>query len=372
MSLRKSQPLAALYTETIERHGYVRDAGQERAIVRLEDLRRRLIEQPRDFGFFKRRMLQLLPGRTTIEPVRGLYVWGGVGRGKTMLMDLFYGSLPFPERERRHFHRFMHDVHAELGKLKNHAQPLELVAHRIANRTRLICFDEFFVADIADAMILGTLFDGLFRRGVTLVATSNTQPKDLYRGGLQRQRFLPTIKLLEKYTEVLHLEGDLDYRLRHLRTAAIYVDSTAADANAQLETTFAAVAGEPGQPDGALTIEHRRVRTVRQADDVAWFTFHDLCEGPRSQNDYMELASWFHTLIVSDVPCFEATADNAARRFITLVDGLYDHNVNLILSAAAPPAELYRGVKLKTDFQRTASRLVEMQAEAYLARAHKP
>jgi cell division protein ZapE len=370
--MRKSHPLEALYTETIERHGYVRDAGQQRAITHLENLRQRLIEQPRDFGSFKRRMLELLPGRSAIEPVRGVYLWGGVGRGKTMLMDLFFESLPFAERERRHFHRFMYDVHAELGKLKNHARPLELVAHRIASRARLVCFDEFFVADIADAMILGTLFDGLFRRGVTLVATSNTAPKELYRGGLQRQRFVPTIKLLEKHTEALHLDGDMDYRLRHLRAASIYVDSHARDATAQLEATFAAVAGEPGQPDGTLTIEHRRVRTVRQADDVAWFTFHDLCEGPRSQDDYMELASWLHTLIVSNVPRFDAVAENAARRFINLVDVLYDHNVNLIVSAAASPAELYRGTKLRNEFQRTASRLVEMQAEAYLARPHKP
>ena len=366
------QPLEARYLETIERHAYVRDPAQQRAIAHLEEVRQRLADHPRDFGFFKRRMLQLLPGRTAIAPVRGLYLWGGVGRGKTLLMDLFFDSLPFAERERRHFHRFMHDVHAELGKLRTHAHPLELVAHRIANRTRVICFDEFFVADIADAMILGTLFDGLFRRGVSLVATSNTPPKDLYRGGLQRQRFLPTIKLLERHTEVLHLDGDVDYRLRHLRAASIYVDSRAPDAQAQLEATFAAVAGEPGQPDGALTIGHRRLRTVRQADDVAWFTFHDLCEGPRSQDDYMELASWFHTLVLSDVPCFEATAENAARRFIALVDVLYDHNVNLIVSAAAPPGELYRGSKLKQEFQRTASRLVEMQAEAYLARAHRP
>jgi cell division protein ZapE len=370
--MSRPKSLQDLYVETIERHGYVRDAGQERALARLEDLRRRFIAQPRDFGFFKRRMLQLLPGRRSIEPVRGIYLWGGVGRGKTMLMDLFFENLPFAERERRHFHRFMHDVHAELGKLKNHAHPLELVAHRIANRTRVLCFDEFFVADIADAMILGTLFDGLFRRGVTLVATSNTPPKDLYRGGLQRQRFLPTIKLLERHTELVHLDGPVDYRLRHLRTASIYVDSHVVDAHALLEATFAAVAGEPGQADGTLTIEHRRVRTVRQSDDVAWFSFHDLCEGPRSQDDYMELASWFHTLIVSQVPCFEATAENAARRFIALVDVLYDHNVNLIVSAAAPPAELYRGVKLRHEFQRTTSRLVEMQTEAYLARAHKP
>jgi len=343
-----------------------------RAVARLDDVRQRLIERPRDFGFFKRRMLQLLPGRTAIEPVRGLYLWGGVGRGKTMLMDLFYESLPFADRERRHFHRFMHDVHGELGKLKSHAHPLERVAHRIATRTRLICFDEFFVADIADAMILGTLFDGLFRRGVTLVATSNVAPKDLYRDGLQRQRFLPAIRQIERCTEVMHVDGTVDYRLRELRKASIYVDSKAADAHTLLEATFAAVAGEPGSADGTITIEHRRIRALRQSDDVSWFEFRELCEGPRSQVDYIELARYYHTMLVSNVPVFDDTSENAARRFIALVDELYDRCVNLIVSAAAPPTELYRGEKLKFEFQRTASRLSEMQSAAYLARAHRP
>lgn len=340
--------------------------------MQLEQVRQRLIEQPRDFGFFKRRMLQLLPGRTAIEPVRGLFLWGGVGRGKTMLMDLFYDSLPFADRERRHFHRFMHDVHGELGKLKSHAHPLELVAHRIATRNRLICFDEFFVTDIADAMILGTLFDGLFRRGVTLVATSNVAPKELYRDGLQRQRFLPAIRQIERHTEAVHVDGAVDYRLRQLQRASIYVDAKAPDANTRLESIFAAVAGEPGTADGTITIEHRRIRAVRQSDDVSWFEFRELCEGPRSQVDYIELARLYHTILVSNVPVFDGISENAARRFIALVDELYDRRVNLIVSAAAPPAELYRGEKLKFEFQRTASRLSEMQGAAYLALAHRP
>jgi cell division protein ZapE len=335
-------------------------------------VRQRLVTQPRDFGSFKHRMLQLLPGRTAIEPVRGLYLWGDVGRGKTMLMDLFFDSLPFNDRERRHFHRFMHDVHSELAKLKAHAHPLELVAHRIATRARVICFDELHVSDIADAMILGTLFDGLFRRGVTLVATSNVAPVNLYRDGLQRQRFLPAIRLLEQYTEVVHVAGAVDYRLRQLRKAAIYVDSGASDAVARLEATFAAVAGESGTPDGAITIEHRRIRTLRQAEEVIWFDFHELCEGPRSQVDYIELARCFHTVVVSNVPVLDPSSENAARRLIALVDELYDRNVKLIVSAAAAPAELYRGDRLRSEFQRTASRLVEMASEAYLARPHRP
>jgi cell division protein ZapE len=369
--------LHALYKDTLQRHGLQHDRAQDLVVDKLEDLRHRLIDRPREFGFFTRRMLQLLPGRTTIEPVRGLYLWGGVGRGKTMLMDLFYQSLPFPQRERRHFHRFMHEVHGELGKLKQSAHPLELVAHRMANRARIICFDELQVSDIADAMILATLFDALFRRGVTLVATSNVAPKNLYKEGLQRQRFLPAIKLIEQHTEVVHVDGAVDYRLRELRKASIYLDSKAAgdgnapDARARLEQIFTAVAGEPGTIDGHVTIEHRRIKCVRQAEDVIWFEFHDLCETARSQRDYVEIASYYHTLLLSNVPVFDEAAENSARRFISLVDELYDRNVNLILSAAAPPAELYKGEKLRFEFQRTSSRLIEMQSEQYLSKAHR-
>jgi cell division protein ZapE len=359
------------YAEHVAQHGFKADRAQEQVVERFEDLQRRLIGQPRDFGFWKRRMLRLLPGKSSIEPVRGLYLWSGVGRGKTMLMDLFFQNLPFPERERRHFHRFMRDVHGELGKLKSHTDPLELVAHRLARRARILCFDELQVADIADAMILGTLFDALFRRGVTLVATSNLAPRHLYHDGLQRQRFLPAISLLERHTEVVHLTGSIDYRLRELKKASIYLDSSSPDSRARLEETFLAVAGESGTVGGHVTIEHRRIKCLRQADDVIWFEFHELCEGPRSQNDYIELARDYHTLLLSNVPVFDATAENAARRFIALVDELYDHNVNLIVSAAAAPGELYKGEKLKFEFQRTASRLIEMQTQDYLARPHR-
>lgn len=364
-------PLHRLYAEQQQRHGFERDKAQELALDKLEALRSRLIDKPRDFGFFARRMLSLLPGRTSIAPTRGLYLWGGVGRGKTLLMDLFFQSLPFAEKERRHFHRFMHDVHGELAKLKSSAHPLELVAHRLATRARIICFDELQVTDIADAMILGTLFDALFRRGVTLVATSNVAPKNLYKDGLQRQRFVPAIKLVEQHTEVVHMDGAVDYRLRELRKAAIYVDSAAPDAHARLEEIFTSVAGESGAADGHVTIDHRRIRCVRQAEDVIWFDFHDLCEGARSQRDYIEIASYYHTLVLSKVPVLDEKDENAARRFIALVDELYDRNVNLIVSAAAPPAEIYRGVKLGFEFQRTVSRLAEMQTSQYLGRAHK-
>jgi cell division protein ZapE len=366
-----THPLRDLYSAHVHQHGFQRDKVQEQVVDRLDNLQRRLAEQPRDFAFWKRRMLRLLPGRSSIEPVRGLYLWGRVGRGKTMLMDLFFHSLPFAERERRHFHRFMRDVHAELARLKSRTDPLEVVAHRMAQRARIICFDEFQVADIADAMILGTLFDALFRRGVTLVATSNVAPKHLYKDGLQRQRFLPAIALIERHTDVLYVDGSIDYRLRELRKAPIYLDSAAPETPARLEGIFAVVAGETGTAGGHVAIEHRRIKCVRQADDVIWFDFHELCEGPRSQNDYVELARDYHTLLLSNVPTFDETRENAARRFVALVDELYDRNVNLVVSAAAAPGELYRGEKLRFEFERTVSRLIEMQTEKYLSRAHR-
>jgi len=364
--------LHSAYVSQVAQAGLTRDRNQEQVIGKLDELRTRLIDQPREFTYWAHRLRRLLPGKSTLTPVRGVYLWGGVGRGKTMLMDLWFDSLPFDDRERRHFHRFMHAVHEDLRKLRSREYPLESVAHQIARRTRLICFDEFQVSDIADAMILGNLFDALFRRGVTLVATSNMQPAELYRGGLQRERFLPAIALIEKHTTVLHLEGATDYRLRHLKQAPIYLASEAADTPQRLSQLFASVAGAHGTEDGTVAIEHRRIRCVRQSGAVIWFEFRDLCEGPRSQNDYIELARTCHTLIVANLPVFDAAHENAARRFIALVDELYDRNVNLIVSAAAQPNALYRGEKLKFEFQRTSSRLIEMQTEAYLARAHKP
>jgi cell division protein ZapE len=360
------------YDALVAKEGFARDRHQEHAADKLDDLRSRLVGNPREFTYWTRRLRRLLPGQSALTPVRGIYLWGGVGRGKTLLMDLFYEGLPFPDRERSHFHRFMRDAHDELRKLKDRTYPLESVAHHIARRTRIICFDEFQVSDIADAMILGTLLDALFRRGVTLVATSNVAPRDLYQGGLQRERFQPAISLIERHSSVLHLEGSTDYRLRQLQQAPIYLASTAADTPERLSRLFSSVAGGHGSDDGMATVEHRRIRCVRRSEAVLWFEFREVCEGPRSQNDYIELARLCHTLIVANVPVFTAAHDNAARRFIALVDELYDRNVNLIVSAAAPPHELYCGEKLRFDFQRTASRLIEMQAEAYLARAHKP
>jgi cell division protein ZapE len=246
-----------------------------------------------------------------------------------------------------------------------------VVAHRIAKRTRIICFDEFFVADIADAMILAGLFAGLFRRGVTLVATSNLPPQDLYRGGLQRQRFLPTIDLIQKHAAVLRVDGGVDYRLRQLEREGTFIDSRLPDAEQRLATYFERLAAEAGATDVTLNIAGRPMRAKRENDGIVWFDFKELCEGPRSQTDYIEIAHEYHTVFLSGVPRFRAADDDAARRFITLIDELYDRAVNLIVSAAAEPHELYRGERLRFEFARAASRLIEMRSHAYLAQAHR-
>jgi len=364
--------LAARYADALARHGFAADPAQRRAVERLDELRAELIVHPRRLGFWRRRLLRWMPVRAALAPPRGVFLWGGVGRGKTFLMDLFFDSLPVAGRRRSHFHRFMHDLHAELGRLRHRANPLEVVAHRVARRTRILCFDEFYVTDIADAMLLGILFEGLFRRGVALVATSNVPPKDLYREGLQRQRFLPTIALIERHVDVLEVDHGVDYRLRQLERAPIFQLSSVPEANARLAEAFLAIAATAGEADGSLTIAGRPIAFRRRSDGVVWFDFRALCAGPRSQDDYIEIAHEYHTVLVSDVPQFGAKMDDEARRFIALVDEFYDRAVVLILSAAVPVTELYRGSKLKFEFQRTTSRLIEMQSHAYLARPHRP
>jgi cell division protein ZapE len=304
-------------------------------------------------------------------PPRGVYLWGAVGRGKTLVMDAFYESLRLRRKERTHFYRFMRAVHAELRDIKDREAPLEIVAARVANRIDILCLDEFFVADIADAMILGALFTGLFRRGVALVITSNAAPVDLYKDGLQRQRFLPAIAAIEAHMDVVHLDGGVDYRLRELEQAPTYLDSSSPTTSAHLKQRFASLAG--GIPDGPTTlyIEGRPIAARATGVGLVWFEFADLCEGPRSQNDYIELARMYHTVFVSDIPRFTPSNENAARRFIMLIDEFYDRCVNIVVSAAAPPAELYQGEKLHLEFQRAASRLSEMQTQQYLAGQHR-
>jgi cell division protein ZapE len=365
--------LREIYLRRLAECGFHSDTAQLAAVGKLDDLRSRLVAaHSASFSSPLRRWLGSLVGGSASQPERGLYLWGGVGRGKTWLMDMFFESLPFPEKRRRHFHRFMHDVHTELKGLQNRESPLEAVAEQIARDARVLCFDELFVADIADAMILGGLFEALFKRGVTLVATSNVPPQDLYKDGLQRQRFLPAIDLIRRNVDVINVDGTTDYRLRQLTQAGTYLLSAAPDTPQRLDALFVELAHYGSSTGGSIEIEGRTIPVVRQSSSAVWFEFDAVCGGPRSQDDYIEIAREYQSVIVADVPILDSLRENQARRFIALVDELYDRNVNLIVSAAAPPVELYRGDRLSFQFERTVSRLIEMQSEDYLARQHRP
>jgi cell division protein ZapE len=367
-----AQTLCEIYERQLEQRSFQADPAQLAVVARLEDLRSRLIVAHHSHASLGGRLLRAVGRRSAPTPERGLYLWGPVGRGKTWLMDLFFNSLPFPERRRRHFHRFMHDVHAELKGLTEVEAPLETVAARLAAEVRVLCFDELFVTDIADAMILAGLFDGLFRRGVTLVVTSNTAPCDLYRNGLQRQRFLPAIELIERNVEVVAVAGGRDYRLRQLTQAGTYLISAQADTAGKLRALFAQLSDHADASAGTVEIEGRPIPVIRQSEAAVWFDFEALCTGPRSQDDYIEIARNYQSVLICGVPVMDSLREDAARRFIALIDELYDRCVKLVVSAAAPPDQLYRGERLPLEFQRTASRLTEMQSEEYLAREHRP
>lgn len=349
------------------------DPAQSDAVALLDDVFARLTASVSRRESRLSQWWRRFQGRTN-EPVTGLYMWGGVGRGKTFLMDLFFDSLPFEEKARLHFHRFMHRVHGDLRRLEGTANPLQEVADGLAREAKVLCFDEFFVSDIGDAMILAELLAALFERGVALVATSNIPPDALYENGLQRSRFLPAIDLVKTHTRVTNVDGDVDYRLRLLERAEIYHAPLDDEAEQSLARSFRSLVPDlEAVVEGVeLEVERRIIHCRRCGDDVAWFEFEALCDGPRSQNDYIELARIYHAVLVSDVPVLSPQREDQARRFISLVDEFYDRNVKLILSAAAPIEDLYQGNRLGFEFQRTSSRLLEMQSHDYLARSHKP
>ena len=357
------------YRDELARGILLPDPAQAVLVEELERVHHALLAA-RDGGVLAGLVRRITRARS--EPVRGLYVWGGVGRGKTHLVDLFHRSMRPGSGLRMHFHRFMQHVHAELNALGEREDPLRTVAARVAGRAQVLCFDEFHVSDITDAMILGRLLGALFEHRVTLVATSNIEPSRLYADGLQRERFLPAIGLIERHTKVVRLGSGTDYRLRALERARTWYAPLGPDAERGVAECFRALAPERVVDGGVLTILGRSVPSIRHADGVAWFDFETLCGGPRSVADYIEIARDFHSVVLSGVPMLADERRDPLRRFIHLVDELYERNVNLVVSAAASPQELYRGRRLAEPFERTRSRLVEMQSTDYLGREHIP
>ena len=352
------------YAADLAKPGFVKDAAQAKAVAALDILYHHLLTH--HVAWWQR-----LLGQSEAPP-KGLYLWGAVGRGKTYLMDCFYECLPFPEKRRLHFHHFMQMVHTQLKALPDQEDPLRVVAKHFSEQARVLCFDELFVSDIGDAMLLGRLFQYLFADGVTLVATSNVAPDNLYKDGLQRERFLPAIKSLKQHVYVLHLDGSHDYRLRHLEKTRLYYVPAGAEADAHLQAFFAHLAGGVHAGTEPLLINDREIPVNQHADGVVWFGFTDICGGPRSAADYIEIARAYHTVLISDIPVLNHDLEDEARRFVALVDEFYDRRVKLAVSAAVPLEQLYTGKRLAIEFQRTLSRLTEMQSRQYLSAPHLP
>ena len=364
-----------LYRKDLERDDFSYDPAQEMAVKHLQRLYDDLVGQwqaNQNRSAFSK-MLSGLNKSKSKRPIQGIYFWGGVGRGKTYLVDTFYDALPFERKMRTHFHRFMQRVHQDLTRLVGEKNPLTIIADQIAEEAVVICFDEFFVVDIGDAMILGGLMQELFARGVTLVSTSNIIPDGLYENGLQRDRFIPAIKLLNEYTDVINVDSGVDYRLRTLEQAELYHFPLDDTAEASLQKSFDSLVPDVTHIEHNVSVEvlGRQIPAKAVCDDIAWFEFEALCDGPRSQNDYIELGKLFHAVIISNVPKMGVANDDLGRRYINLIDEFYDRGVKVIMSADAPIPDIYTGGKLDFPFQRTTSRMLEMQSHEYLAREHK-
>jgi cell division protein ZapE len=347
------------YEAELKTRGYTADPAQLRAVDALE----RCADGWVAYKTARSNALKKLINRPEIP--RGVYLHGGVGRGKSFLMDCFYNAVPLRRKTRLHFHEFMREVHRELANLQGTVNPLDVLAQQIARKYRLICFDEFHVADITDAMILHRLLAALFENGVGLVTTSNFKPDDLYPGGMHRDRILPAIALLNTNLDVVNVDNGVDYRRRTLEQVKFYHVPLGAQADAEMRETFAKLA-EKHDENPVLHIEAREIHARRRAGGVVWFDFKALCGGPRSQNDYLEIATQFHTVLLSDVPRMEIRMASEARRFTWLVDVLYDRRVKLIMSAEVAPEQLYTEGPLAHEFPRTVSRLHEMQSKEFL------
>ena len=373
--------IVAAYEAALAERGYRPDPAQRRAVERLqrlcEDLCRGAGARSRTEGS-SRSPLGLLrrvfAAKETAPPeptVRSVYLWGGVGRGKSFVMDVFFAACPFPAKRRVHFHAFMQRVHEDLRRHREVPDPLAKVAEDIAAEVRLLCFDEFHVSDIADAMILGRLLEALLARGVAFVLTSNYPPHGLYPNGLMRVNFLPTIALIERTFDVLEVDSGTDYRLRTLENVELYLVPPSPENEAKVREDFRRLTGQDPMP-GMLELFDREIPYLGRHLDVVWFTFAALCDGPRSQNDYLEIAREHDTVLLSGIPRMGPAQASQARRFTWLIDVLYDHRVKLIATAEAEPQELYREGLNAHEFARTASRLIEMRTREYLAEAHRP
>lgn len=358
------------YQEGVAAHRWETDPAQQAVLPELDRMHAALCaRQPNGHGLLGR--LKAMLGSDVPPGVPGLYLWGSVGRGKTFLMDLFVASLPPGLALRRHYHRFMGEVHARLRELGERQDPLVEVAAGLAEQCRVLCLDEFLVNDIGDAMILAGLLKELFARGTSLITTSNTAPANLYKEGLQRARFLPAIALLEQHCHVVEMVSPHDWRLRALTQAPVYLTPPGPEAERGLARIFASQAQGDVQEGGTIEIEGRPIALRKRAEGVLWFDFDALCEGPRGVADYIALAKAGPAIMISNVPQFTLYTENEAKRFVLLVDEFYDRHVKLVLSAAAPVTELYDGERLRAEFGRTESRLIEMQSEEYLALAHR-
>ncbi len=362
------------YQAALDNNEIESDAAQKIAVEELNRVFKELLKRNENRGSNDNLLskFKTIFSKQSSNSVRGLYFWGGVGRGKTYLVDLFFDCLPFEQKMRMHFHRFMHMVHDKLKSLKDVTNPLEIIAEEIARDTEVICFDEFHVADITDAMLLAGLLQGLFDRGVTLITTSNQIPDDLYSGGLQRERFLPAIDLLKKFTKVVNVDSGTDYRLQFLDKAEIYHYPLDENAYAMLETNFEHIAPDVGTQNKIIEIEGRPIQTIRIADSVVWFEFEALCDGPRGAADYIEMARLFQTVLLANLPILDDLVVDQVKRFMTAVDEFYDRNVKLIITAESKAEGIYTGKRLAEPFKRTISRLNEMSSHDYLAKQHLP
>lgn len=369
------------YQYDLEHNGFNQDPAQYHAVQKLDALFHQVInlessvneaQSSKVKSRFLSKLFSSQASTPTINMPKGVYFWGGVGRGKTYLMDLFFDVLPYEKKVRFHFHHFMQKVHQELKTLQSVSDPLQIVADRFKKQADVVCFDEFYVSDITDAMILGTLFEALFERGIILIATSNIEPKNLYKNGLQRARFLPAIALLEKHCEIVNIDSGIDYRLRTLTQAEIYHYPLDEAAQENLQNYYQQLTHDKVCTDASLEINQREMNVIAHCGGVLHTNFDQLCKTARSANDYIEIARRFHTVLLADVPTITAALDDAARRFIIMVDEFYERKVTLIISSQVSLEMLYQGRLLSFEFERCQSRLIEMQSQDYLKAQHLP